>query len=394
MAGTAGESNGTRGPRVVFLSGSPTEIGLNHGRQLSVEIRFLVGQMRQRIFRKLEGARGYALEIVAHAMALAMHRRIPIRLREEMRGVASGSGVPYRDILLLNALDDLLNILRRLSPQVSTLGCSSFALFGNRSQDGQLMHGRNLDYHFRGSPLDDRGEVARLLLSQAVLFVYRPMGRAAFLSVGWPGVTGVLTAINQEGISLGNLTSYVRGTTPNGVPTALLYRMLMEDASGLREASGILRDNPRTIGNNLLVGSGGENSAILFEITRDSVEEVAAADGMVLSTNHFVTPALAERQRPFLLPHSVVRRERLGELCDRRGVTPEEALAFLADQGHGEQAGFQNPFARVANTGTAISVLFRPTSMKLLMGMSGEPPASLGPFLPVDVAALLAHDPD
>ncbi len=387
----------TREPNVVLLAGDPVQMGLAHGRLLGQEIRLLVAEMRRHIFRRIGGVRGAGLQIAAHALSLIMHRHIPPHLRSEMKAISEGSGVGYRDILLLNTLDDVLNVLRRLAPPTPALACSSFVLLGSRCRDGSMMHGRNLDYHFRGTPLEDHGAVARLLSRKAALFAFRPRGRAAFVSVGWPGVVGVTTAMSREGIALGNLTSYLRGTTPNGVPSGLLYRSVMEECSTLRDVGSMLRLAPRTIGNNLLVSSGREAEATLFEITRDSVEEVVPRDGALVVSNHFVSPALARRQRHFVRPHSVARWKRLQALCNRRDVELADALAFLRDTGGDGDENDGSSFNRVANEGTAVSVLFRPARMELWIGTGAEPPVSRGEFRLVDVAALLAgpdHSPD
>jgi hypothetical protein len=374
--------------RTVFLEGDPTSLGTSHGRLLAEEIRFMAEQADRHVFRRVGAIRGIPLRLVAQGFALVMGRHIPPPIREEIRAMARESGVPYANLLLINTLDDVLNILRRLAPRSPHLACSSFALFGTRSSNG-LIHGRNLDYHFRGTPLDDAGAVARLLLKEATLFIYRPSGKSAFLSIGWPGMVGAITAMNLHRLSLANLTSYLRGTTPNGTPTAILYRRIMEEASCLREAEQILRSARRTIGNNLLVGSGREESAALFEITRDDVVRVPPRDGLLVATNHFVSPELARRQRPYLLAHSLERWERLHALCDRRGVGVEEALRFLADTGQGGKSA--HPLAGVANEGTAVSVLFRPADLALWLGRGKEPPASKGEFAPIDGAALLSR---
>lgn len=375
--------------RTVVLEGDPSQVGLAHGKALAGDIRRTIEHAHRHVFRRVGPARGLGLRMVALALALAMNRHIPPHLRCEMMGIAKGSGVGYLDLLLINALDDVLNILRRLAPRVPSLACSSFALFGDRCAGGLLMHGRNLDYHFRNTPLDDGGQVARLMLRESLLFVYRPVGRAAFVAVGWPGLVGVTTAMNERGISLGNHTSYLQGTTPNGIPTGILYRLAMEESATLADVGRLLRRSPRTIGNNLVVGSGRENRANLFEITRDTVVEIAPNDGLVVATNHFVSPALAQKQRPYLLPHSVARWKRLLAQCDRRGLGVREALDLLGDAEVREKAGSGSPFARIANEGTAVSVLFRPAEMVLWIGRATEPPASRGEFLPIDAGALL-----
>ncbi len=379
-------------PRVVVLEGDPAQIGLAHGQLLGREIHTLLQQLEHHIFRKLGPIQGTSLRIAAGALSLAMHRHIPTELKAEMGAIAQGSGTPYSDLLLLNTLDDVLNILRRLTPRTPKLGCSSFALLGARSWDGSLLHGRNLDYHFRGTPLEDHGAVARIMAARSILFVHRPRGRAAFVSVGWPGLVGVTTAINEEALSLGNLTSYLRSATPNGTPSAILYRRMMEETSSISEAGALLRSARRTMGNNLMVGSGRENSAALFEITPGVVVEVPPEDGALVATNHFLSPALAARQQPYLQPHSVARWKRLRALCNRYRVTLKEALTFLADTGYEEEYATLAS-ARVANQGTAVSVLFQPAEMRLWLGMAEKPPTSQE-YRAIDARALLTQRPE
>ncbi|MCL4370663.1 MAG: C45 family peptidase, partial [Chloroflexi bacterium] len=192
--------------------------------------------------------------------------------------------------------------------------------------------------------------MARVLRRNAVLFAYHPADRAAFISISWPGLIGVTTAMNEAGLCLGNLTSYTRATTPNGVPTAILYRTIVEQATTLRSVGQLLRSTRRTIGNNLVVSSGPESRAVLFETTMDSVTEVAPEDGVLVATNHFVSPVLARRQRPYLLADSVRKWERLRDLCRQTRIGRDGALAILADVGGGNES---RPLARIANEGTA-----------------------------------------
>ena len=426
---TTAATTGVATPRILVLEGTPSRIGLAHGQLLKPNIQFLSEQMRRLIFRRVGPVRGPALWAVARCLAQAMYRHFPPHLKEELAGIVRGSGTPFSDILILNCLDDVLNVLRRLAPRTPIpAACSSFALWGNRTHDGGVLHGRNLDYHFRGTPIDDGGEVARLLLKQTTLFVYRPEGRAPFLSIGWPGLVGTATAINLEGIALGGLTSYLRGTSPNGMPATVLYRRIMEESRTLADAGGILRGARRTIGNNLLVSSGREGRAALFEITRDRVEELTSGDGVLVSTNHFTSPVLAGRQHGYRAAHSLPRWERMEALCRQTGATPgvlppigaakdsgeatrnhaepgraqqeqvecgcpaigpEGAMAILADTGCARPEYEANPLERIANLGTAISVVFQPGEMRLWLCTNPEPPASLGRWVEMDVRGML-----
>src|SRR4029079_13411036 len=121
---------------------------------------------------------------VLYGILARMHPNVPRELREEMRGVADGARVPYRDILLLNCFDDVLHALIQLNPLLAPVlhhrfvkpvlgflgapptprptpgfACSAFVLTGERSPTGRPIHGRNLDYLISDGFVDPDGIV-------------------------------------------------------------------------------------------------------------------------------------------------------------------------------------------------------------------------------------------
>src|SRR5438270_234554 len=63
--------------------------------------------------------------------------------------------------------------------------------------------------------------------------VYRPAGKRAFASVGFPGLVGCLSGINDAGLSVAILEVFqaragIRRLDRNGTPYALCYRRLLE----------------------------------------------------------------------------------------------------------------------------------------------------------------------
>ena len=220
-----------------------------------------------------------------------MHPNVPRELREEMRGVADGAHVPYRDILLLNCFDDVLHALIQLNPVLAPVlqhrfvrpvlgwlgspptpapmpgfACSSFVLTGARSATGSPIHGRNLDYMIGDGFIDPEGLVPIELRRNLATFVVRPTRGWAFASVAWPGFVGAVTTLNAAGLSLACLTSTVPRETANATPLLLLYRTIAQYASTLDEAEWLIRGTHRTIGNNVTMASGPANDARRFEL--------------------------------------------------------------------------------------------------------------------------------
>src|SRR5207245_2457937 len=140
---------------------------------------------------------GLAFVAICRLITLVMERHIPAELKLEMRGLAEGSGISYRDVLLLNCFDDLLHSLVRLALSVPAplrarigLACSCFARV---DPAGGLLLARNLDYYLEGGVLGADGIVTRTMKEQLTCFVVRPLHGRPHISIGWPGFVGVVT---------------------------------------------------------------------------------------------------------------------------------------------------------------------------------------------------------
>jgi isopenicillin-N N-acyltransferase like protein len=366
------------GFKLIRISGPPYRRGLQHGRLLRLDVR----RLRDAFYRDVVYAHGrpigLAFRAVTAPLLLAMHRHIPAELRTEMHGVAAGANLPYWDILTLNCFDDLLHALWLIPPFLARLpfgnrlgfACSSFALLADRTAGGRLLHGRNLDYEVAAN-LATAGAVTQVLKENLLVVETRPDRGHAFLSVGWPGVVGVVTSINTGGISLACLTSTTSGETPNGIPLPLLYRQISQCAGTLGEAERMLRAAKLTIGNNLLVASGPQDDARVFELSPHQVTAREPRHGAIVTTNHFMHPAMVERQTGWVVPSSVNRYSRLTDLCGADGCRPEDAAAYLRDTGTVDPE--TDAWSCLANPGTIYSSVAEPASGRLWLRPNDRP---------------------
>jgi len=382
---------------VVELTGTAYERGHQHGTVLGDRIRHLHSRLIGDIVFGKGSAMGAGFLTVLYGILARMHPNIPRGLRDEMHGVADGARVPYRDILLINCFDDVLHSLMQLNPILAPLlhhrfvkpvlgllgapptpvpgfACSSFVLIGDRSMTGTPLHGRNLDYLISDGFVDPDGVIPRELRQNVVVLVTRPMHGRAFASVAWPGFVGVVTALNQDGLSLACLTSTVPRETANGTPLLLLYRMLIQHAGTLDEAEWLLRGARRTIGNNLTVASGPANDARRFEFTMERVQAAPPVDGLVVATNHFQQPAMTPLQTGWVMPSSEHRLLRLRELfgSGRHGIA--EAQSALIDRC--PPAGAADVWDCLSNPGTIYSSITEPAAARLWVRAHDRPDRS------------------
>src|SRR5262249_13832261 len=126
-----------------------------------------------------------------------------------------------------------------------------------------------------------------------------------FAAVGYPGLIGCISGINDAGLALVVLET--TGAPPEegpaysleGVPFALCYRRLLEECTTIREAEAALRKMKRTTTNNLAVCY--QSGRAVFEITPSRVVVRKADKGIGVCTNHFCSDGLklARPKNPF-----------------------------------------------------------------------------------------------
>ncbi len=183
--------------------------------------------------------------------------------------------------------------------------CTNIACFAEASVDGKLWHGRNFD--FPGHGVIDR---------YRTVFVMEPDGKIPFVAIGWAGAypEGVHTAMNAKGLSLGYMHSPAPGETIMDAPLLwMLFRRIMEEASTIEEALGILEKEPRKGSANLLLADGKVPDAVVVELTSSTMAVRKADHGIIYSTNHFVSPELSYAQNRD--PDTHARFKRLGQLA-------------------------------------------------------------------------------
>jgi hypothetical protein len=112
--------------------------------------------------------------------------------------------------------------------------CSGVAVRGKASLGGRVLHARVLDY-MRDIRLQDA----------AIVAVFMPQGYNAWISLGYAGFLGTVTAMNERGLAIGEMGGRGEGRW-DGVPMNFLLRDVMERAATVPEALAILRSSRRT----------------------------------------------------------------------------------------------------------------------------------------------------
>jgi len=316
---------------VVYLQGTPEEMGRQHGKLLKWSARLMLDTVIG-CFR--EGDELAEL----YAGVRQMEPFIPAEFVAEMKAFAQAAGVRYEDVLVANTFGDIQR----------TQACKSFAVCGPATRTGEMIIGRNFDFASFG-----------IASRVATILHQRPSKGHAMVSVRWAGVCTGWTIISDAGILVANNTAGAcRRSSRQGIPTLFMNRLVAQNASTVSEGIEIVRRVRRACGTNMIIAGGNPPDAVIVEFDAEGMEVRRLTDGYIAADNGFRVLGVPERHREWLLH----RANRLVKLIQQHHGKIDRDLNLAAAEG--------------AYMGCNLhSVLFFPKDMVFRVAQKGEPAA-------------------
>lgn len=373
----------------VALSGSPAQIGKQHGSMLREQMIENEGVLLAQFERHVPSllARTAIVDLARLRFRGADQNFSDARREEIAAQAAAFSPDPYASFLptyhrftFLQSLYDISLSFER-SP---LLGCTSFALADGAFEGGGAVLARNFD--FEAGDIFDRGKA---------VFLVREQGRISYASVAWPGLVGAVTGMNAEGVALVVHGARARNPRPVGEPVVHTMRDALGLAKTADEAVEILAGRTPMVSYLVLIVDAKGRVAVVERAPGED-QTVRWGHRKLGLTNHFEGP-LASDPKNLVVESSTSTRERrarLDELLKNlpEGATVERVVQVLRDKDGRSGGRLELGDRRALDALIAThSVIMETTRKKLWVS---EGPHLVGRFVRFDLEELLAdHGP-
>lgn len=316
-----------------------------------------------------------------------MYLHIPEEYKVELYGLSefgssnySEIGDPYLRLLYLHGAHDIGHALQDLM----LVGCSSFAVWDEKSADGELLVARNFDF-YAGD------EFAK----EKIIAFVNPDEGIPFVSVTWGGMIGVVSGMNAEGLTVTINAGKSEIPLVAKTPISIVTREILQYASTIEEAIAIAKKREVFVSEAIMVSSAKDRKAVLIEVSPDNfgVYEVEN-DSQLICSNHFQSAPYKNDKRNvewIKESHSQYRFDRMTELLDQDldGIDVVEAVEILRNRKglNDTSIGFGNEKALnqlLAHHG----IVFKPESKKVWISSN---PYQLGEFVEYDLNKVFSN---
>uniref|UniRef100_A0A8C8CKJ4 Acid ceramidase n=1 Tax=Oncorhynchus tshawytscha TaxID=74940 RepID=A0A8C8CKJ4_ONCTS len=172
---------------------------------------------------------GKLIDLVDKDLPLIVNT-LPYPFNEEIKGIATASGVPLGEVVLFNIFYEVFTV------------CTSLVA---EDSNGNLIHGRNMDFGlFMGWDMKNRSWLITEKLKPLVVNIdFQRGNKTVFKSTNFAGYVGMLTGIKPVSTSLlqaaFRIVEWILGHR-DGMWMSFLTRSVLENATSYEEAKNLL----------------------------------------------------------------------------------------------------------------------------------------------------------
>lgn len=369
----------------MYVSGAPFEMGVKDGKLSKEQIQDQELAFTSEI-RRMIPSPGYLkfLRYIVGFMNRDLPEHVTEEYKEEIYGISHSAsdsfnwiGNNYARILNYHAAHDIGHALQNMM----LVGCSSFGAWGGKTENGSLLLGRNFDFW-----------VGDKFAENKMVSFYHPAKGYRFVSITWGGFTGVVSGMNEKGLTV--TINAARSDIPFGAatPVSLVAREVLQYAATTQEAIAIAKKRKMFVSESFLVGSAIDHKAIIIEKTPNDLAVYDPNQDNIACTNHYQSKFFEHQHLNEIQKEksaSVYRYKRLEELIQQNyPLTPQKMANILRDRRGLGNADIGDGNEKAMNQLIAHhSIIFQPDSLRFWISSA---PWNLGVYVCYDLKKIFA----
>lgn len=372
----------------LYVEGNPVEIGtgkglltkelINRQEEIFVDMlnRFVPGKYSRFLIKKF-----------IHMFNKQMQDHIPKEYLKEIYALSTvmeddygGLGSSYFRVLNYHAAHDIGHMVTNLN----LVGCTVFSVKGDKSENNDLITGRNFDF-FIGD---------RFAKDKLISFV-KPDNGIPFAMISWGGMIGVVSGMNLSGLSVTLNAAQSEIPFKTATPVALVAREILQYADTIEKAYEIAEKRDIFVSQMFFISSVVDNRSAVIEKTTERTELFYSDSNEFAITNHFTGKLKGSEKNNNSegLRDSQKRLERVYELLDAEELINEEKIVKILRDTKGSGNKNVTPGSETAiNQFVAHhSVVFNNTRKIMFVSTS---PWQFGKFVAYDLEKVFREFPD
>lgn len=313
----------------LYVEGAPFELGVINGKLTAELVKRQEDNFVEQI-RKMIPSESY-LRFLKYFIGF-FNRNLADNVKEEYQqeiyGISHSAsddytyiGTKYERLMNYHAAHDIGHALQSMA----LVGCTSFATWNGHSEDSSLILGRNFDFYVGDKFAEDK-----------IVAFYHPSAGYRFMMVTWAGFTGVVSGMNEQGLTV--TINADKTSIPSGAatPVSLVAREILQYAKNIDEAWAVAKKRKMFVSESFLIGSAADNKAVVIEKTPESMDIYSTDNGQITCANHFQSKKLSKlesNEQQIKESASDYRYKRLNELLAQNGTnTVKKTVNILRDR--------------------------------------------------------------
>ena len=256
--------------KTVTFQGAGYELGLQHGQALKTDIAAIIEAWKKNTAAALGKDADQVLEdFYQYAHFEEAIKQWTPDLYDEIKGIADGANQEWKDILVLNLLDEFWVYVNRLN-NTDNHHCSAVGVPAMKGNPGYVSQNMDLEAYTDGF--------------QVLMRLEKTKDTPERLILTYPGLVA-LNGMNEKGIGVCVNTLMQLEASATGLPVAFVIRKLI-DSTDKKDMLSFIQTVKHASGQNYIVGIRGE--IYDFEASANKVVrfDPKNKNGTVYHTNH------------------------------------------------------------------------------------------------------------